>query len=32
VTVQLPDGASLLRTKRVLDQVSDIAGKNAART
>jgi HAE1 family hydrophobic/amphiphilic exporter-1 len=30
VTVQLPDGASLLRTKRVLDQVSTIAGKNPA--
>src|SRR5437870_6603291 len=30
VTVQLPDGASLVRTKRVLDQVSEIAGKNAA--
>ena len=30
VTVQLPDGASLLRTKRVLDQVSEIAGKNPA--
>src|SRR6516225_7286658 len=28
VTVQLPDGASLVRTKRVLDQVSEIAGKN----
>src|SRR5499427_3979146 len=27
VIVQLPDGASLLRTKRVLDQVSEIAGK-----
>ena len=26
-TVQLPDGASLQRTKRVLDQVSEIAGK-----
>src|SRR6516165_7146284 len=30
VTVQLPDGASLVRTKRVLDQVSEIAGKNPA--
>src|SRR5215469_4745330 len=30
VTVQLPDGASLVRTKRVLDQVSKIAGKNPA--
>src|SRR5262249_17009719 len=30
VTVQLPDGASLTRTKRVLDQVSEIAGKNPA--
>jgi HAE1 family hydrophobic/amphiphilic exporter-1 len=30
VTVQLPDGASLERTKRVLDQVSAIAGKNPA--
>jgi HAE1 family hydrophobic/amphiphilic exporter-1 len=30
VTAQLPDGASLLRTKRVLDQVSEIAGKNPA--
>jgi len=30
VTVQLPDGASLLRTKRVLDQVSEIACKNPA--
>src|SRR5207302_8479549 len=29
-TVQLPDGASLVRTKRVLDQVSEIAGKNPA--
>jgi HAE1 family hydrophobic/amphiphilic exporter-1 len=28
--VQLPDGASLTRTKRVLDQVSEIAGKNPA--
>src|SRR5467141_2134324 len=28
VTVQLPDGASLVRTKRVLDQVGAIAGKN----
>jgi HAE1 family hydrophobic/amphiphilic exporter-1 len=28
VTAQLPDGASLVRTKRVLDQVSAIAGKN----
>src|SRR5262249_1823269 len=27
VIVQLPDGASLLRTKRVLDRVSEIAGK-----
>jgi hydrophobic/amphiphilic exporter-1 (mainly G- bacteria), HAE1 family len=27
VTVQLPDGASLQRTKRVLDRVSEIAGK-----
>ena len=27
VAVQLPDGASLDRTQRVLDQVSDIAGK-----
>ena len=26
-TVQLPDGASLQRTKRVLDQVSEIGGK-----
>jgi len=30
VTVQLPDGASIVRTKRVLDQVSEIAGKNPA--
>jgi HAE1 family hydrophobic/amphiphilic exporter-1 len=30
VMAQLPDGASLLRTKRVLDQVSEIAGKNPA--
>jgi len=30
VTVQLPDGASLLRTKRVLDRVGEIAGKNPA--
>ena len=30
VIVQLPDGASLTRTKRVLDQVSEIAGKNPA--
>ncbi len=30
VTVQLPDGASLVRTKRVLDQVSEIASKNPA--
>jgi len=30
VTAQLPDGASLVRTKRVLDQVSAIAGKNPA--
>ncbi len=30
VTAQLPDGASLVRTKRVLDQVSEIAGKNPA--
>jgi hydrophobic/amphiphilic exporter-1 (mainly G- bacteria), HAE1 family len=30
VTVQLPDGASLIRTKQVLDQVSEIAGKNPA--
>jgi HAE1 family hydrophobic/amphiphilic exporter-1 len=30
VTVQLPDGASLVRTKRVLDQVGEIAGKNPA--
>jgi HAE1 family hydrophobic/amphiphilic exporter-1 len=30
VTVQLPDGASLVRTKRVLDQISEIAGKNPA--
>ncbi|HZD27917.1 MAG TPA: efflux RND transporter permease subunit, partial [Xanthobacteraceae bacterium] len=30
VTVQLPDGASLIRTKRVLDQVGEIAGKNPA--
>src|SRR3984893_6747683 len=29
-TVQLPDGASLVRTKRVLDQVSEIASKNPA--
>jgi hydrophobic/amphiphilic exporter-1 (mainly G- bacteria), HAE1 family len=28
--VQLPDGASLPRTKHVLDQVSEIAGKNPA--
>ena len=27
VTAQLPDGASLQRTKRVLDRVSEIAGK-----
>jgi HAE1 family hydrophobic/amphiphilic exporter-1 len=30
VIVQLPDGASLTRTERVLDQVSEIAGKNPA--
>ena len=30
VMVQLPDGASLVRTQRVLDQVSEIAGKNPA--
>jgi HAE1 family hydrophobic/amphiphilic exporter-1 len=30
VMVQLPDGASLERTRLVLDQVSDIAGKNPA--
>src|SRR5205807_1928131 len=30
VTAQLPDGASLVRTKRVLDQVGQIAGKNPA--
>jgi HAE1 family hydrophobic/amphiphilic exporter-1 len=30
VTVQLPDGASLTRTKQVLDRVSEIAGKNPA--
>jgi len=30
VTVQLPDGASLPRTKRVLDHVGEIAGKNPA--
>src|SRR5207249_4542109 len=30
VTVQLPDGASLLRTKAVLDEVSEIAGRNPA--
>ncbi len=30
VTAQLPDGASLVRTKRVLDQISEIAGKNPA--
>ena len=30
VTVQLPDGASLERTKRVLDQVNEIARKNPA--
>jgi HAE1 family hydrophobic/amphiphilic exporter-1 len=30
VTAQLPDGASLVRTKSVLDQVSEIAGKNPA--
>src|SRR2546421_3805664 len=30
VTVQLPDGASLVPTKRVLDQVSEIACKNPA--
>ena len=30
VMAQLPDGASLLRTERVLDQVSEIAGKNPA--
>src|SRR5260370_35795245 len=30
VTAQLPDGASLLRTKRVLDHISEIAGKNPA--
>jgi hydrophobic/amphiphilic exporter-1 (mainly G- bacteria), HAE1 family len=30
VTAQLPDGASLVRTKRVLDQVTEIAGKNPA--
>jgi len=30
VTAQLPDGASLVRTKRVLDQVGEIAGKNPA--
>ncbi len=29
VAVQLPDGASLDRTQRVLNQVSDIAGKTA---
>jgi HAE1 family hydrophobic/amphiphilic exporter-1 len=29
-TVQLPDGASLMRTQRVLERVSDIAGKNPA--
>jgi hydrophobic/amphiphilic exporter-1 (mainly G- bacteria), HAE1 family len=29
-TVQLPDGASLMRTQRVLDKVSEIAGKNPA--
>src|SRR5216683_2695978 len=31
VTAQLPDGASLVRTKRVLDQVSEIAGITEAR-
>jgi HAE1 family hydrophobic/amphiphilic exporter-1 len=30
VIAQLPDGASLGRTKRVLDQISEIAGKNPA--
>jgi HAE1 family hydrophobic/amphiphilic exporter-1 len=30
VMAQLPDGASLTRTQRVLDQVSEIAGKNPA--
>jgi HAE1 family hydrophobic/amphiphilic exporter-1 len=30
VMAQLPDGASLIRTQRVLDQVSEIAGKNPA--
>ena len=30
VMVQLPDGASLTRTQQVLDQVSQIAGKNPA--
>jgi hydrophobic/amphiphilic exporter-1 (mainly G- bacteria), HAE1 family len=30
VMAQLPDGASLIRTQRVLDQVSEIAGKNKA--
>jgi HAE1 family hydrophobic/amphiphilic exporter-1 len=30
VIAQLPDGASLMRTKRVLDQISEIAGKNPA--
>ena len=31
VAVQLPDGASLERTQRVLDQVSEIAGKTPGR-
>ena len=31
VAVQLPDGASLDRTQRVLDQVSEIAGKTPGR-
>jgi HAE1 family hydrophobic/amphiphilic exporter-1 len=30
VTAQLPDGASLVRTERVLDQISGLAGKNPA--
>jgi hydrophobic/amphiphilic exporter-1 (mainly G- bacteria), HAE1 family len=30
VMAQLPDGASLTRTKRVLDQVTEITGKNPA--
>ena len=30
VTAQLPDGASLERTQAVIDQVSEIAGKNPA--